>query len=110
MDGTAKAQGAVQRVRWALADGEWRRATAPMPDGMALGDGDALAREVTAVMLRYRDARGAWRDNWSSDVERSLPAAVELSLTRGSRAPLVMQFQTGPVLLPPAPLPPGVLP
>ena len=96
-------QGAVQRVRWALADGVWRRAAAAMPDGIALGDGDALARDVTAVTLRYRDTRGAWRDGWSSQVERRLPLAVELTLTRGTRAPLVIRFETGPTLLPPPP-------
>ena len=104
----SRRQGAVQRVRWAVVDGEWRRATAPMPDGMPLDAGDALARDVTAVTLRYRDARGGWQDNWSSEPEQTLPAAVELSLTRGARAPLVMRFQTGPTM--PPPLPPGAQP
>lgn len=96
-------QSAVQRVRWALADGEWRRVVAAMPDGVAPGEGDALARDVTAVTLRYRDARGTWRDTWSSEVEQTLPVAVELALTRGQRAPLLLRFQTGPTLLPPPP-------
>jgi general secretion pathway protein J len=95
--------GAVQRVEYRLTSGEWRRATAAQPDGAALGEGDALLREVGAASLRYRDASGAWRDNWSSDSERRLPLAVEVSLTRGARAPLVLLFQTGPTLLPPPP-------
>lgn len=108
-DDGAGRQGAVQRVRWALTDGEWRRATAAMPDGSALGDGDALARDVTGAVLRYRAARGTWQNSWSSNAELTLPVAVELSLTRRAREPLVMRFQTGPTLLPPA-LPPGTQP
>ena len=94
---------AVQRVEYRLANGEWRRASAVRTDGVALTEGDALARDVTDVALRYRDARGAWQPGWSSEPEQRLPTAVELSLTRGSRAPLVLRFQTGPVLLPPPP-------
>jgi general secretion pathway protein J len=94
---------AVQRVEYRLTDGEWRRASAVRTDGVAVGEGDALARDVTSVTLRYRDARGAWRPVWTSQPEQVLPTAVELSLTRGRRAPLVLRFQTGPVLVPQAP-------
>lgn len=94
---------AVQRVEYRLRDGEWRRASAERTDGVALAAGDALAREVTNVTLRYRDARGGWQARWSSEPEQRLPTAVELSLTRGSRTPLLLRFQTGPVLSPPPP-------
>ena len=103
-DGTA----AVQRIEYRLANSEWRRASAVRTDGAVLDAGDALAREVTNVTLRYRDARGVWQPNWSSDRDQRLPVAVELSLVRGTRAPLVLRFQTGPVLLPPPP--PGAQP
>lgn len=95
---------AVQRVEYRLANGEWQRASAARTDGVALAEGDALARDVTNIVLRYRDARGIWQPSWSSEAEQRLPTAVELSLTRGNRAPLLLRFQTGPVL---APLPPA---
>lgn len=94
---------AVQRVEYRLTAGEWRRASAVRVDGVALGDGDALAREVSGVTLRYRDARGSWRESWSSDADMRLPVAVELALVREGRAPLVLRFQTGPVLVPQVP-------
>ncbi len=94
---------AVQRVEYRLTAGEWRRASALRTDGMALGEGDALAREVGMVTVRYRDARGEWQPSWDSDEQQRLPVAVEVALTRGNRAPLLMRFQTGPVLPPPAP-------
>lgn len=94
---------AVQRVEYRLVGGEWRRASAVRADGIAVDEGDALAREVSNVTLRYRDARGAWRPLWTSQPEQPLPTAIEMSLVRGSRAPLLLRFQTGPVLLPPSP-------
>ncbi|MDX2210860.1 MAG: type II secretion system protein GspJ [Sphingopyxis sp.] len=94
---------AVQRVEYRLARSEWRRATALRTDGIALGEGDALAREVNTVTVRYRDVHGEWQQNWNSDEQQRLPLAVEVALTRGSRAPLLLRFQTGPVLLPPVP-------
>lgn len=98
-------QGAVQRVQWVLQEGEWRRAASAMADGSALPAGDAFVRKVESVAVRYRDARGGWRPSWSSDVERALPAAIEVTLNRGGRAPLLLRFQTGPALLPPVPEP-----
>lgn len=98
---------AVQRVEYRLTNGEWRRASAVRVDGVALAEGDALARDVTNVALRYRDARGVWQPSWTSEAEQRLPTAVELSLIRGNRAPLLLRFQTGPVLSPPPPAEPG---
>lgn len=103
-DGTRPA---VQRVNYRLTDGEWRRASAAHVDGSVLGEGDAIARDVASVTMRYREASGNWRSDWSSETERRLPAAVEIALSRRNRAPLVMRFGVGPSLLPP---PPGKAP
>ncbi|MDZ3832779.1 MAG: type II secretion system minor pseudopilin GspJ [Sphingopyxis sp.] len=92
---------AVERVGYALAGGEWRRAVQPMLDGTALGEGDAIARQVTAAQLRYRDAEGNWGDSWTSDPGDRLPRAVELRLTREGRAPLVLFFLVAPAPVPP---------
>lgn len=94
---------AVQRVEYRLTNGEWRRASALRTDGIALGEGDALAREVRGVTVRYRDERGAWQESWNSETAQRLPAAVEVVLARGNRTPLLMRFATGPVLPPPLP-------
>lgn len=94
---------AVQRVSYRLVDGEWRRASAAYVDGSEPGEGDALARDITSVAIGYRDASGAWRSRWSSETERRLPMAIEISFMRRQRAPLVMRFAVAPVLLPPPP-------
>src|SRR3546814_14639062 len=66
----------VERVGYALVGGEWRRATQPMLDGTALGDGDRLVDEVVAVAARYRDERGSWSESWTSEPGDRLPRAV----------------------------------
>ncbi|WP_447764624.1 type II secretion system minor pseudopilin GspJ [Sphingopyxis panaciterrae] len=99
LDGSTRPD--VERVAYAFTGGEWRRATQPMLDGTALGDGDRLIGEVDAVAVRYRDENGAWGDNWTSEPGDRLPRAVEVRLTRHGRAPLTMMFLTAPSLPPP---------
>jgi general secretion pathway protein J len=91
---------AVERVVYALREGEWRRAAQPMLDGSAPGDGDRLAGAVAAVAVRYRGEDGAWNDRWSSEPGDRLPRAVQVRLTREGRAPLLLLFLTAPT--PPA--------
>lgn len=91
----------VERVAYALTGDEWRRATQPMLDGTVLGEGDRLAGDVAAAVVRYRDDVGNWGDAWNSEPDGRLPAAVEVRLTRGGRAPLTMLFLTAPTLPPP---------
>lgn len=98
---------AVQRVEYRLVNNQWQRASAARVDGAPLGEGDALAREVQGAALRYRDRRGEWRSDWNSDQQAGLPAAVELSLTRNGRAPLVLLFAVGPALASPQPAAPA---
>ena len=92
---------AVERVGYALAGTEWRRATQPMLDGTALGDGDRLIGDVAAVAVRYRDADGNWGESWNSEPGDRLPKAVEVRISRTGREALTMLFLTAPVLPPP---------
>lgn len=91
----------VERVGYALVGGEWRRATQPMLDGTALGDGDRLVGEVMGVAVRYRDENGNWGESWTSEPGDRLPRAVEVRLTRTGREALTMLFLTAPTLPPP---------
>jgi general secretion pathway protein J len=93
----------VERVAYALIGDEWRRATQPMLDGTALGEGDRLIGEVAAVAVRYRDERGNWSEGWTSEPGDRLPRAIEMRLTRTGREPLTLLFLTAPALPPPPP-------
>ena len=99
LDGSSRPN--VERVGYALVGGEWRRATQPMLDGTPLGEGDRLVGEVAAVVVRYRDERGNWNENWTSEPGDRLPRAVEVRLTRTGRETLTMSFLTAPTLPPP---------
>ena len=92
---------AVARVGYALVGGEWRRATQPMLDGTALGEGDRLLDEVAAARVRYRDEAGSWSDSWTSEPGDRLPRAVDVRISRTGRPPLTMLFLTAPTPLPP---------
>ena len=92
---------AVERVAYALVGGEWRRATQPMLDGTALNAGDRLIGDVAAVAVRYRDERGNWGENWSSEPGDRLPRVVEVRVSRSGREALTMLFLTAPTLPPP---------
>lgn len=92
---------ALERVAYALVGGEWRRATQPMLDGTALGEGDRLIGDVTGVAVRYRDERGNWGDSWTSEPGDRLPRAVEVRVSRRGREALTMLFLTAPTLPPP---------
>lgn len=92
---------AVERVGYARVGNEWRRAVQPMLDGTAMGEGDRLIGDVSAVAVRYRDEKGAWGSIWTSEPGDRLPRAVEVRLTREGRAPLVLLFLTAPTSPPP---------
>lgn len=97
---------AVERVGYARVGTEWRRAVQPMLDGTAMGEGDRLIGDVSAVAVRYRDDKGAWGSVWTSEPGDRLPRAVEVRLTREGRAPLLLLFLTAPTSPPPlAPVP-----
>ncbi len=92
-DGVARAS--VQRVDVTLINGRLERqgydiAVPDAPTATLL-----LADRVTAVSMRYRDGLGDWRARWDNNDLASLPAAVEMTVTRGNSPPLVMAFATG---------------
>lgn len=88
----------VERVAYALVGSEWRRATQPMLDGTALGEGDRLVSDVAKVTVRYRDDRGNWGEIWNAEPGDRLPNAVEVQLVRTGREALTMLFLTAPTL------------
>lgn len=91
----------IERVGYAQVGSEWRRATQPMLDGTALGEGDRLVGDVARVVVRYRDDKGNWGESWNSEPGDRLPKAVEVRLSRTGREALTMLFLTAPTLPPP---------
>lgn len=86
----------AERVRYALEDGEWRRARQPWLDGREFEAGDAMARDVTGLALRYRDAAGRWHESWPIAEQEPLPRALEMRLSLRGAAPVTMLFLLAP--------------
>jgi general secretion pathway protein J len=86
----------AERVRYALQDGEWRRARQAWLDGRDFEAGDAMAGDVTGLNLRYRDAAGNWHAAWPVNDREALPRALEMRLSIGGAAPVTMLFLIAP--------------
>lgn len=93
-DGAPRA--GIQRVDVTLSEGRLTRTAYPMIDGSAAPAGIVLADKVQALAMRYRDRRGEWRTRWDDALLDSLPAAVEMTVTRTGDPPLVLAFVAGP--------------
>jgi general secretion pathway protein J len=92
----AAARAGIQRVDVTLTEGRLTRTAYPMVDGSVAPAGIVLADRVDALTMRYRDRRGEWRPRWDDALTDSLPAAVEMTVTRKGAPPLVLAFATGP--------------
>jgi general secretion pathway protein J len=84
----------VQRIAYALESGALVRLGSERPDGGALKK-TVLLDDVTAATVRFRDAEGNWRSDWSADDAASLPRALELVVTRTKAAPVTLLFLVG---------------
>ena len=56
----------------------------------------ALLDNVEAVVLKFRDAQGKWRDDWTPTQPDLLPRAVEMVLTRTGEPPVTLRFLVAP--------------
>ncbi len=70
----------LQKVEYRLAGGRLERVAYLYVDGAAAMDTVPLIEGVTALRLRYRDARGEWRDRWDTVQPAELPKAVEMNV------------------------------
>ena len=70
-----------QKVEYRFENGALVRVAYPMLDGAVAGPSAAILKDVAAIGLRYRYA-GAWNDRWDGTVDRPLPDAVEMTVTR----------------------------
>lgn len=77
-DGVARAS--LQRVSWAIENGNLVRSAAPMLDGDAPATRTVLASGISGVRLRLLGAAG-WQERWAATTPAALPRAIELTLT-----------------------------
>lgn len=76
-DGAARAS--LQRVTWAIENGNLIRRAAPMLDGDAPPSQTILASGISSARLRLLGASG-WQESWTAATPAALPRAIELTL------------------------------
>lgn len=86
----------LQRVAYSLDGGTFKRVSWPMLDGATPIDAATLLENVSAAILRFRDEKGEWRDDWTATDADALPRAVELRLTVQGKPEQRMLFLVGP--------------
>lgn len=93
-DGTRRSS--LQKVEYWWRGGRIERIGYPQVDGAPQSDPAVLVADVGALALRFRDARGEWRDDWTPAQPGLMPRLVEMVVTREGRPPLTMRFVVGP--------------
>ncbi|GGB62690.1 type II secretion system minor pseudopilin GspJ [Blastomonas aquatica] len=84
----------LQRIEWALRDGQLTRAVASKADGAATTAPVPILEGIESAQLRFRDKQGLWQSDWRPQRTNELPIAIELTLAQVGNpgAPLVLQF------------------
>ena len=85
-----------QRISYTLDGGALKRVSWPMLDGATPNDAASLVENVSSAIVRFRDDKGEWRDDWTATDADALPRAVELRLTVQGKPEQRMLFLVGP--------------
>ncbi|AMK22606.1 type II secretion system minor pseudopilin GspJ [Sphingobium sp. SJ10-10] len=86
----------LQKVEYWVRQGRLERRTYAQVDGAAGDEPAALLDHVENVALRFRDAKGDWRDDWAPTQPDLMPRAVEMMVTRTGEPPVTLRFLVGP--------------
>ncbi len=86
----------LQKVEYWVRQGRLERRTYRQVDGAAGDEPAALLEHVEDVALRFRDARGEWREEWTPTQPDLMPRAVEMTVTRTGEPPVTLRFLVGP--------------
>ena len=68
----------MQRVEYRFQGNRLIRIGFAHVDGGGAAQVATLMEDVERVTVRYREARGTWRDDWTPTDPNELPSAVEL--------------------------------
>jgi general secretion pathway protein J len=86
----------LQKVEYWVRQGRLERRTYAQLDGAAGDDPAALLDHVETVALRFRDAQGKWRPDWTPTQPDLLPRAVEMAIARTGEPPVTLRFLVAP--------------
>lgn len=81
----AEARSNLERVEYRLIGGVLERGRYRMTDGGSADQPAALLSGIDSLALRYRDKRGQWDDQWTTERLAELPRAIEIRFERAGR-------------------------
>lgn len=87
-------QSSLGRVSYRLAAGQLLRGSIAHADGGQISEAVILSN-VANVSVRFRDATGLWRTDWSALDPESMPRAVEMQITPVGAPAYKMLFLVG---------------
>lgn len=85
----------LQKVQYRLSGNRIERVAYRYVDGAAAMDAVPLLHGVGSLRLRYRDARGEWRDRWDPERSSELPRAVEFTVGLEDKGAIRQLFLVG---------------
>jgi general secretion pathway protein J len=85
----------LQKVQYRLREARLERIGYQHVDGGAAREPVTLVEGVRSLRLRYRDARGDWRDRWDPERPAEMPRAVEMILEMDDRGAVRQLFLVG---------------
>ncbi|WP_242123230.1 type II secretion system minor pseudopilin GspJ [Sphingobium sp. Sx8-8] len=86
----------LQKVEYWVRQGRLERRTYAQVDGAAGDEPATLLDHVQDIALRFRDARGEWRDEWVPVQPDLMPRAVEMTVRRIGEPAVTLRFMVGP--------------
>lgn len=86
----------LQKVEYWVRQGRLERRTYAQLDGAAGDDPTTLLENVETATLRFRDASGQWRKEWTPTQPDLLPRAVEIVIQRTGEPAMTLRFLVAP--------------
>ncbi|MGE4321988.1 MAG: type II secretion system minor pseudopilin GspJ [Sphingobium sp.] len=86
----------LQKIEYWVRQGRLERRGYAQVDGAAGEPPAPLLEQVEDVTLRFRDADGIWRDDWTPAQPDLMPRAVEITVARTGAVPVMLRFLVGP--------------
>lgn len=86
----------LQKIEYWVRQGRLERRSYPFVDGAFGSEPAVLLDGIEDVVLRFRDARGDWREDWTPGQPDLMPRAVEAVVTRRGEPPVTLRFLVGP--------------
>jgi general secretion pathway protein J len=93
LDGSNRSS--LQKVQYRLNGDRLERIGFRYLDGGAPMEPATLIEGVRSLRLRYRDARGEWRERWDPTRPTEMPRAVEMVVEVGNRGGIRQLFLVG---------------